>query len=189
MKLIIGLGNPGQKYLMTRHNIGFRCIDALAYAFQSPPFKKEHKAEVTKIRVNTTQIIIAKPQTFMNLSGESVQSLMKYYDVATEDLLVIHDEVDLPFGQLKVQSSRGHGGNNGIRSIHQHLGTNEYGRIRFGVGRPPNPRMDVADYVLQNFNTQEEAELTDYLNTVNDAVEEFALNGLQSTANKFNQKG
>ncbi len=189
MKLIVGLGNPGQKYLMTRHNIGFLCIDALARFYSAPPFKKEHKSEITKVRVDDHQVLLCKPQTFMNLSGAPVQKVLSYYNIEVQDLLVIHDDIDQEFDSKKFQLNRGHGGHNGIRDIHQKLGSNNYARLKMGVGRPPNQKMDVADYVLQNFSDPQMDELSHVLNDTCDAVEEFIINGLESAANKHNKKG
>lgn len=187
MHLIVGLGNPGQKYLMTRHNVGFLAADAVAQEFDASPYKSQLKAEVTKIQINSNPVIIAKPQTFMNLSGESVIPLLNFYKIDPENMLVIHDEIDLPFNKIKIQQSRGHGGHNGIRSIHALLGHNNYSRIKAGVGRPSHPGQDVASYVLQNFSNEEQQNLPDYLNLLVDAVESFVLNGYQKTATNFNK--
>lgn len=186
MHLIVGLGNPGQKYLMTRHNIGFMAVDAVAQAFDAAPYKSQLKAEVTKIQINSEPVLLAKPQTFMNLSGESVIPLLNFYKIDPKNLLVIHDEIDLPYGKIKIQQSRGHGGHNGIRSIHGQLGHNNYSRIKAGVGRPSHPGQDVASYVLQNFSNEEGQNLPDYLNLLVDAVESFVIDGYQKTATKFN---
>lgn len=187
MYLIVGLGNPGLKYQLTRHNIGFLAIDAFAKRLQSSPFKSEHKAEITKIRLGTEQAILAKPQTYMNLSGESVQALMSYYKIDQEQLLVIHDEIEIPYNAIRFQKNRGHGGHNGIRNIHQLLGNNKYHRLRLGVGRPSHPSMDVASYVLQNFSDEEQNSLSDYLNDICDSLESYIENGFEKTATRFNR--
>lgn len=186
MHLIVGLGNPGQKYLMTRHNIGFMAIDAVAQAFDAAPFKSQLKSEVTKVLINRKPVLLAKPQTFMNLSGESVIPLLNFYKIEPENMLVIHDEIDLPYHKIKIQQARGHGGHNGIRSIHAQLGHNKYSRIKAGVGRPSHPGQDVASYVLQNFSNEEQQNLPDYLSLLVDCVEYFVENGYQKTATKFN---
>ena len=188
MHLIVGLGNPGAKYLQTRHNIGFMLIDALAYAFSSPPFKSEHKALIGEIRIGSKKALILKPQTYMNLSGESVQAAAHYYKINSKNILVAHDEVDLGFGSIKFQKNKGHGGHNGIRNIHQILGTKEYMRLRMGVSRPSNSKMDVADYVLQNFSNDELKQIPDILNNSCDAVECFIGEGAEAAGNKFNSK-
>lgn len=186
MKIIVGLGNPGSKYLLTRHNAGFLVIDALAQRNGAPVFKQEHKALTSKLKIDGIDIILVKPQTYMNLSGESVVSLLNFYKLTPEDLLVVHDEVDLPFGTLKFQEKRGHGGHNGIRSIHSLLGTNEYSRLRVGINRPPHPKMSVADYALQNFSTSEQNELPDLLSLASEGVECFISHGLKKAATQYN---
>lgn len=199
MKLIVGLGNPGSKYHLTRHNIGFLFIDALVeVSGASRSYKNEFKAETQKLKIADEQVIVCKPQTFMNLSGESVQPLLKFYNLAMSDLLVVHDEVDQPFGALKFQVKRGHGGHNGIRNIHQLLGSDDYARLRLGVGRPPvfvddsgektRGVMDVADWVLQNFSTGELQKLPDFLNLAIQGVETWVRHGVNKAATEFNGK-
>lgn len=188
MKLIVGLGNPGPKYLMTRHNIGFLLVDALNEQFSDGQYKSQGKALVNKARFGSEIVLLAKPQTFMNLSGDSTRSLLDYYSVSLDDLLVIHDEVDLPFGRMKLQKARGHGGHNGIRDIHLKVASNQYARLRLGVSRPSNPRQDVADYVLQPFSKEEQNGLADFLSIAGEAVESFILDGFDVAANKFNKK-
>ncbi len=198
MKLIVGLGNPGTKYQLTRHNIGFLFIDALAEAFGgSRSFKSEFKAETQKIKIGAEQVLIMKPQTFMNLSGESVQPALSFYNMTVDDLLVVHDEVDVPFGQMKFQRARGHGGHNGIRNIHQLLGTNDYGRLRLGVGRPPvfvgddgekrKAVMEVHEWVLNNFAKDEMSKMPDYLNQAIKGAELWSAKGLQAASTEFNK--
>ncbi len=171
---------------MTRHNIGFMAVDAFAQTHNSNNFKSEHKAQTTKVRLGSNIIMLAKPQTFMNLSGESVQAIMAYYDIPQEKLLVIHDEVDLGYGAIKFQENRGHGGHNGIRNIHQHLGNNKYSRMRLGVDRPDG-KMDVANFVLQNFNKKEMVDLPDFLDTSSRAIETYVQDGLAKASTNFNR--
>ena len=186
MHLIVGLGNPGNNYLLTRHNIGFMVIDSLAHRFSCRSFKKEHRTETAKVKVGLESTLLAKPQTFMNLSGESIRAIVDYYNIELSKILIIHDEVDLPFGTMKYQKSRGHGGHNGVRSTHKQLGTNEYCRLRAGVGRPKNDKMDVADFVLQNFSKEEQNEVPDFLTKAGDSVIHFIEKGFASTANHYN---
>lgn len=186
MWLIVGLGNPGSKYLLTRHNIGFMAIDAYVKSLGNPPEKSEKKSITYHCRLDDTKIILAKPQTYMNLSGDSVQELSQFYEIKPENIIVLHDEVDQPFGQMKIQRARGHGGHNGIRDLQEKLGVNTYQRIRLGVSRPPNPKQSVADYVLQNFNKTELEALPDFLNTAGDAIESLITIGFEKTATKFN---
>lgn len=185
MKLIVGLGNPGPKYLNTRHNIGFLVVDAMAQE-ESLDFKAEHFALTKKITLEQQPCLLVKPQTFMNLSGQSVRALMDYYKINLEDLLVIHDEVDLPFQQLRFQIRRGHGGHNGIRNVHQVLGTDNYARLKLGVGRPTHPSQEVANYVLESFSKSEFNELPDFIGLAAEAVVFFIENGIEKAANKFN---
>lgn len=191
MHLIVGLGNPGSKYTMTRHNVGFMVIDAIAHAFGAPSFKKEHKAETCKIQIphggRIYPVLLVKPQTFMNHSGESVQVIANYYNIKNEKILVAHDELDQPFGHLKYQYSRGHGGHNGIRNIHQMLGTKDYARLRIGIDRPSG-KQDVASYVLKPFSKEEQKDLPDFLDLLIDSVLLYLEKGWQSTANEFNNK-
>lgn len=186
MKLIVGLGNPGSKYLLTRHNIGFIVIDALASMYGAS-FSPEHKSQLAKIRIGSEVVLIVKPQTYMNDSGIATQSIMAYYKVEAEDLLVLHDEVDQIFGEIKYQKNRGHGGHNGIRDIHNKISTKDYTRLRIGVGRP-NGKMDVASFVLQNFTNQEQSDLPTIIDECARSVENFCKEGFELTANKFNQK-
>lgn len=188
MYLIVGLGNPGIKYTLTRHNIGFLALDALAKSFDAKIEREEHKALTLKFKLDGEDVILAKPQTFMNLSGESVVSLMQFYKIEPSKLFVIHDEIDLPFGYMKVQKGRGAGGHNGIKSISELLGHQDYARLRLGVGRPSNPHIPVVDYVLQNFDKTEQEKLVEFLNRSGDAIESFIFNGLDKTASQFNQK-
>ena len=199
MKLIVGLGNPGPKYQLTRHNIGFLFIDALVEFFDNQRrYKNEFKAETQKFTIHGEPVIVCKPQTFMNLSGESVQPLLKFYNLTLNDLLVVHDEVDQPFGALKFQYKRGHGGHNGIRNIHQVMGSDEYGRLRLGVGRPPvfvddsgakvRSSMEVADWVLHPFSKDEQQKLPDFLRLAIQGVEVWAAKGINQAATEFNGK-
>jgi peptidyl-tRNA hydrolase, PTH1 family len=186
MWLIVGLGNPGRQYELTRHNIGFIFNDFLSRALQLGQEKSEHKALTNKFRWKDQEVLIAKPQTFMNLSGDSVRSLVDFYKISTEQIIVVHDEIDLPGLSLKLQKKRGHGGHNGIRDITEKLGTNEYLRVRLGVGRPSHPEMLVSDYVLQKFSTDELAEMTNFMEHSLNAVQTIIFDGFEKAANRFN---
>lgn len=187
MKWIVGLGNPGPEYQLTRHNIGFMAIDAIAQEFGGS-FKQEHKALVAKVTINGEKVLLVKPQTYMNLSGEAARSLMDYYQLELPNLLVIHDEVDLPFAQMKLHKKKSAGGNNGIKSMHQHMGTDDYARLRLGVGRPSHPGQDVADFVLRPFGKDEMKTLVDFLGEAVDATLVFLKDGFERAANQFNTK-
>ncbi|MGZ3690261.1 MAG: aminoacyl-tRNA hydrolase [Pseudobdellovibrio sp.] len=186
MFLIVGLGNPGAKYSMNRHNIGFMVCDYWLKALNGSDYREEHKALTRRFKIESHEVILAKPQTFMNLSGESVVAIMNFYKIPKENLLVIHDDIDLPFGTMKLQHNRGAGGQNGVKSISQLLGHNEYSRLKMGVGRPPHPEFAVSDYVLGNFPKEELPLLDQYLEKAADAVESFIFDGLSKASTKFN---
>lgn len=190
MWLVVGLGNPGNEYQMTRHNIGFIAVDAWLKSIESLNYRHEHKAETKKIKLTqagrTEEVLIAKPQTFMNRSGESVQSLMSFYKISPEHLLVIHDDIDQPFGALKFQKNRGHGGQNGVRNISEVLGTQDYTRLKLGVGRPTHPGFDIADYVLSSFNKTELPLLSRVIEKASQGVECFIFKGLNQASTDFN---
>lgn len=189
MKMIAGLGNPGAKYVLTRHNIGFMALDALAGAAgPQASWKSEHKAHTLKLRLGSESFLLVKPQTFMNLSGESIVPLMKYYEIQQKDLLVVHDEIDQPFGRMKFQIRRGAGGHNGIKSIHHHLGNDDYARLRVGVGRPSNDKMEVADWVLQNFSSEEMKSIPQFLDLIMDGIEYYIEFGFEKAATEFNSR-
>ena len=154
MKLIVGLGNPGKKYEKTRHNAGFILVDMLREAYEFSPWSlsKKFNAEVSEGTIAKEKILLVKPMTFMNNSGQSVGLISKYYSLSPSDILVIHDEKDIPLGTTKIQADRGHAGHNGIKSIIDHLGTKDFTRIRVGIAPENISRMkDTADYVLGKF--------------------------------------
>ncbi|TXL63445.1 aminoacyl-tRNA hydrolase [Cerasibacillus terrae] len=155
MKCIVGLGNPGKKYDKTRHNIGFMVIDEILQSNQWDLDKEKFQGEYTISRVNGEKLILLKPQTFMNLSGESVRPILDYYDIPPENLLVIFDDLDLPTGKIRLRQKGGHGGHNGIRSIIDQLGTKDFKRLRIGVGRPET-NMSIVNYVLSTFAKKEQ---------------------------------
>lgn len=186
MWLIVGLGNPGSEYKLTRHNIGFMAIDSYLQSVGNPPLKHQFKAEIAQGKIDDHQVLFCKPQTFMNLSGESVQALMGFYKIALDHLVVIHDDIDQPFGQMKIHKNRGHGGHNGIRSISGLMGTADYIRLKLGVGRPAHPDFPVADYVLGKFTADEAQALPEFLNKALDAVDSLMTDGLQKASTKFN---
>lgn len=154
--LLVGLGNPGVKYEQTRHNVGFLVLDRLGDTWKNA----KQSALVSKTTVQGKDVYLAKPQTFMNKSGVSVRALCDYYDILPEQTIVVHDEVDIPFGDVRVKFGGGTAGHNGIKSLVQHLGTEDFWRVRFGVGRPPNPNFPLDRYVLSQW-TEAERELLD----------------------------
>lgn len=188
MKLVVGLGNPGTKYALTRHNIGFIVADALLERLQSrASFKNEaqFKSVLQKLKWRDEDVIVCKPQTFMNLSGEAVQPLMQFFKITLPQLLVVHDDIDLPFGEFRFHIRRGAGGQNGIKSIHQMLGTDDYARLKMGVGRPADPRFSVSDYVLGQFSEPSE-QVSDFIAEALDAIEFWLVHGTEKAANHFN---
>lgn len=183
--LIIGLGNPGRDYRQNRHNIGFMLIDRLAVRLDARMSRLQSKALVASTRHGDAKIILAKPQTYMNLSGQSVQGLVRFYKIPLEKLLLVHDDLDLPFGTLRLRPGGGAGGQKGVKSVIQHLGTQDFPRLRLGIGRPPG-RMDAAAYVLQDFSQADEQVLSETLDRAADAVFTFIDEGLDAAMNRFN---
>ena len=145
MKLLVGLGNPGTEYAKTRHNMGYRAVDEIVRRFCFDAFKSEHKGLLSRGTIDGEKCFILKPETYMNLSGESVQSVMAFYKISPEDVIVFHDDLDLPVGKVKVKIAGGSGGHNGIKSVDSHIGPN-YMRVRIGIDK--NKVIDTADYVL-----------------------------------------
>lgn len=186
MWMIVGLGNPGAKYSFNRHNIGFMAIDLLHESLGRPNWKQQENAFICKVEWNGTPCLLVKPQTYMNRSGDSVIPLLKYYKISTENLCVIQDDIDQSFAQIKLQTNRGHGGHNGIRNISELLGHAQYVRLKIGVGRPPHPKMDVADWVLQNFSQEEVAILPKLLELSLDSIESLIKDGYPKASTKFN---
>ncbi|MCK8817029.1 aminoacyl-tRNA hydrolase [Natroniella sulfidigena] len=184
MKLVVGLGNPGYKYQFTRHNVGFMVLNLLADEHNLNLKREEKKAIVGKLRVGSEKVILAKPQTFMNNSGQAVRSLADYYNIEFEDILIVYDDLDLELGRFKIKPKGGHGGHNGIKSIFNHLQTKEFPRLKVGIGRPEH--RSVVDYVLGEFSQQEEKELESVLTTACDAIKVFLTEGLQQAMNQYN---
>lgn len=183
--LIVGLGNPGRDYAFNRHNVGFMAVSRLAAKHNVTFTRKQSKALITTLRLDDKQVILAKPQTFMNLSGESVQGLVKFYEIDLDNLMVCYDDLDLPVGAIRIRPEGGAGGQNGVKSIIQHLGTQNFPRLRLGIGRPPG-RMDPAAYVLQDFKDFDGQVMDQTLDKAVDAIETFIKYGLNTAMNKFN---
>ena len=169
MKLFVGLGNPGAKYAGNRHNIGFMALDRIAADHGFGPWKAAFKAEVAEGRLGTAKVLLVKPMTFMNLSGESVRAAMAFYKLTPGDITVFHDELDLAPGRARVKAGGGHAGHNGLRSIHQHLGTDAYARVRLGIGHPGH-KDAVAAYVLNDFAKADQDWLDDLLRGISDGA-------------------
>ena len=185
MKLIAALGNVGDKYCFTRHNAGFMIADywAVNNGFS---FREESKLKslFTKIKFNNEDIIIIKPTTYMNLSGEAVSLVMNYYKIDIKDLLVIYDDIALDLGRLRFRANGSDGGHNGIKSIIKHVGTNKFDRLKFGIG--PQPPIPSEAFVLQNFSKEQEKILKDTIKLANEAIQFYLINGIEKSQNKFN---
>jgi PTH1 family peptidyl-tRNA hydrolase len=183
--LVVGLGNPGPDYSETRHNVGFRVVDMLAARAGGGRFSK-HKsnADVLEGRLAGRRLVLAKPRTYMNVSGGPVAGLVRYFSVAPADLIVVHDDLDLGFGVVRLKLGGGEGGHNGLRSISSSIGTRDYLRVRFGIGRPPG-RQDPADFVLKRFSGAEKKELEFAVDLAADAAEALLADGLEPAQNKF----
>jgi peptidyl-tRNA hydrolase, PTH1 family len=185
--LVVGLGNPGPRYAANRHNVGFLVADELA-ARVGGKFKA-HKggAEVLECRLAGRRVALAKPRSFMNLSGGPVVATARFYKVDPANLIVIHDELDLDFATVRLKLGGGENGHNGLRSISKSIGTRDYLRVRFGIGRPPG-RMDPADFVLRDFSTTERKELALHVDHCADAVEALVGKGLEAAQNLFHAR-
>jgi PTH1 family peptidyl-tRNA hydrolase len=182
--LVVGLGNPGAEYAATRHNLGFLVLDELCARAGSPPFRKKFHGELAEGRVGGEPATLLKPLTYMNESGRSVQAALAFYKLPLSSLLVIHDELDLPFAEVRLKSGGGDAGNRGIRSITAQLGSPDYVRIRVGIGHPPPGfRGGGADFVLQGFAPAERAELAALVARAADAAELIATRGLAAAMN------
>lgn len=183
--LIAGLGNPGREYKETRHNVGFMALDRLAARLNERFSKVESRALITRGLHQGKKLILAKPQTYMNESGSAVGALARFYKIDLPNLLVIYDDVDLPFGALRMRPAGGSAGQKGMKSIIERLGSENFPRLRIGIGRPPG-RMDAAAYVLQPFDRPEAAELPFILDRVVDAIFLYTLEGLEKAMTQYN---
>lgn len=188
MYIIAGLGNPTKEYQNTRHNIGFDIIDKLADTFSIDVLEKKHKALIGKGVINGNKVILAKPQTYMNLSGESIRALVDYYKVDEEqELIVIYDDISLDIGQLRIRKKGSAGGHNGIKSILSHLGHDIFVRIKVGVGDKPKG-YDLADYVLGRFSAEEQKIMEETAQTAVKAIEKIVAGEIDKAMNSYNKK-
>jgi PTH1 family peptidyl-tRNA hydrolase len=186
MKLIVGLGNPGREYRDTRHNVGFNVVDEIArrHGLEWAMAPSQVPDAFVVKRFGPDPVLLAKPLTFMNRSGEAVAALSRYYDVAPADLLIVVDDVDLPFGRLRARARGSAGTHNGLRSVVQHVGT-DFPRLRLGVGRG-DARRDLADHVLSKFEADERSALEEFITRAADAAEMFAVDGIGKVMNTYN---
>ena len=187
MKIIVGLGNPGAKYAGTRHNVGFAVLDELAERHNIRIDTAKHKALIGKGIIDGEKVILAMPQTFMNLSGESVRAIMDFYKCTVEDLIVVYDDIDLDVGKLRIRQKGSAGGHNGMKNIIQHVGSQEFVRIRVGVGKKPD-HMDLADYVLSRFGAEEQKIMDEAFGEAAEAAVMMMTTGAERAMNHYNAK-
>ena len=185
--VVVGLGNPGKQYEQTKHNVGFLVIDKLAEKYQIPMTKFQYKAFVGSGTIKNKKVLLVKPQTFMNLSGESVREIVNFYKVPQERFVVIYDDTSLPMGQIRLREKGSHGGHNGIRNIIQLMGTDVFGRIKVGIGEKPNG-WDLADYVLAKFEQNDLPLMENGMDKATEAVEWILSKGMQDAMNRMNQR-
>ena len=187
MKVIVGLGNPGIYYERTRHNIGFQVLDRLAEINHILVSTKRFKSFYGVGRIDSERVILIKPMTLMNRSGEAVQKVLHFFQVGIEDLIVIHDDLDLPFGRLRFKQRGGDGGHQGVRSIIESIGRNTFLRLKIGIGRPPQG-MDPADYVLTPFGEVQYSDLEQIVSRAAEALNVLVLEGLGTAMNRYQRK-
>lgn len=182
MFLVVGLGNPGAEYAQTRHNIGFMAVDEIHDRYKFSVFKNKFDALIAEGQIGGEKVLLLKPQTFMNLSGNAVVKAALFYKILPENIIVIHDDIDLALGQMKAKTGGGTGGHNGLKSIDSHI-TPAYNRIRIGVGHPTGKGPEVADYVLGRFGKTEQNTMNNCLEIIPDAVEVLIKNGVAACSN------
>jgi peptidyl-tRNA hydrolase, PTH1 family len=186
--LVVGLGNPGPEYAATRHNVGFLVVDELAARAGNPPFREKFHGQLADASVGGQSFKLLKPLTFMNVSGRSVRAAVTFYKLPLAEVVVVHDEIDLPFGEIRLKSGGGDAGNRGVRSVAAELGSPDFIRVRIGVGRPPPGfRGGAADFVLQGFAPAERAELAPLVTRAADAAELIASRGLATAMNQIHR--
>ncbi len=184
MHVVVGLGNPGKKYAGTRHNVGFAVVDALAQSPHAERFRERFQADIAELHEDGHKVLLIKPLTYMNLSGQSVRQVVDFYEVPRENLLVVCDDINLPLGKLRFRARGTHGGHNGLRDIQQHLGTTEYSRLRIGVGAPDEE--DAVDHVLGRFRPTEKPVIDDALARAVQGVALWWQEGIAQCMNEYN---
>jgi PTH1 family peptidyl-tRNA hydrolase len=187
MWLVVGLGNPGTQYQGNRHNLGFMVVDELVRRCRAPSPRAKFGAALTEGELAGERVLFCKPMEFMNVSGQTVARVAQFWKVAPASTIAVHDEIDLPFGRLKLGAGGGHGGHNGVRSLIADWGTADFHRVRIGVGRP-SAGHDVAGYLLSDFSRDEQGEIPALVNDAADAVEVLIKSGLTAAMNKFNAR-
>lgn len=186
LKLVVGLGNPGPEYAGHRHNLGYRVVDALAAKHGLAFERHKGKLHLAVGKIAGHPVVLAKPRTFMNLSGTAVARASRQFGVRPEEILVVYDDLDLPLGRLRLRPAGGSGGHKGMRSIIDVLGTQSFARLRVGIGRPPG-RKDPADYVLEPFTPEQEAKVSEVVQQASEAVESYLADGLVAAMEEFNR--
>lgn len=184
MKMVVGLGNPGKKYERTRHNVGFMVVDELSYRFQTPWKSTKFNGMISTPVINGEKVMLVKPLTFMNASGECVRPLMDYYNIAAEDLIVVYDDLDLPIGKIRLRQKGSAGGHNGMRSLIAHLKTQSFDRIRVGIDRPEHG--EIIHHVLGDFSKNEQPEIIAAIKKSADAIEEAVKLPFIDVMNQYN---
>jgi peptidyl-tRNA hydrolase, PTH1 family len=189
MLLIVGLGNPGERYARTRHNVGFMAVERLVERAGGGPWRAAFSGRSTRLELGSTPALVLEPLTYMNESGRSVGAALAYYRLEPDALLVLHDELDLPFGEIRLKQGGGAAGHRGLLSVSAHVGSGDYARLRIGIGRPP-PEFagSVRDFVLDGFPLTDQAELSRVIDQVAEAVELVASRGLPAAMNEINRR-
>lgn len=187
LKIIVGLGNPGQAYENTRHNVGFMAADAIAAHLGAGEWKEKFGAKIASARIGQTPVLIVKPQTYMNLSGEAVGQIARWHKTGAEDILAIYDDMDIPVGAAKLKKRGSSGGHRGAQSLIAHLGTEEFARARVGIGRPA-PNRTVIDHVLQKFSPEETEKIAAVISALQSAVDCVLTEGMERAMSKFSFK-
>lgn len=185
MYLIVGLGNPGQKYHNTKHNIGFMCIDFISQVFNIPVNKTKHDAVIGEGKIGNEKVILAKPHTFMNLSGQSVDVIARWNDISPKNIIILYDDTSIDVGKIRIREEGSAGGHNGIKSIIQSIKTDVFPRVRVGIGQPPE-KMDLADYVLSKIPKEERDAIFNEIQNASYAVEMIVNGEIQRAMNKYN---
>ncbi len=187
--IIMGLGNPGQRYARTRHNIGYRCVDHFAFRHGARFVRTACQARLSEFTLSDHRVVLAKPRTFMNLSGKSAQALVHSYGISPQDLVIVYDDVDLPLARIRVRTAGGPGGHNGIRSVITALNTNHFPRVRVGIGRPLESERneeDLVGYVLTEFSEAQEQMVAEAVAKVSDILDCVVVDGIDAAMNRFN---
>ena len=185
MKIIAGLGNPGAEYVHTKHNVGFMLVDALAEHLNAPAWKEDFFSALTEVRIGGEKVFLVKPLTYMNNSGEALGPMLSYYKLDVDDLVVVHDDMDIPAGMVRIRRKGSSGGHNGIKSIIAHVGSEDFARVRIGIGRPP-AGWTVIHHVLAPFSTEDAPKIRAAIDYLLPAVESIMTDGVDFAMNRYN---